>query len=217
MHSVAVGHTILMCQTDEIHESFYDLFNQRFHSIKDPKHGTRYYTNIAIGAHSKLCRVNPAFQCIVVIKKSEVEVTPPPFLNRFEKYYLTHQSLLETVLRKMPLNLRILMEAAHNKVSAEDICISDCSMLSYTLISTQAADFISCVKQPNLYGCTEETLDSLLLTLLPPTDHEYIPLQNQHNFCKEFESENIYTHFLKILLKMVRQNAGFHIPKVSWL
>ena len=116
MHSVAAGHTILMCQTDEIHESFYDLFNQRFSSIKDPKHGTRFYTNIAIGAHSKLCRVNPAFQCVVVIKKSEVEDTPPPFLNRFEKYYLTHQSLLETVLSRMPPNLRILLEAAHKKV-----------------------------------------------------------------------------------------------------
>ena len=36
------------------------------------------------------------------------------------------------------------------------------------------------MKQPNLYGCTAETLDSLLLTLLPPTDHEYIPLHDQH-------------------------------------
>ena len=124
MHSVAVGHTILMCQTDEIHESFYDLFNQRFRSITDSKHGTRYYTNVAIGAHSKLCRVNPKFQCIVVIKKSEVEDTPPPFLNRFEKYYLTHQSLLKTVLGKMPCNLRILLKVAQKKVSMS-ACNSD--------------------------------------------------------------------------------------------
>ena len=27
-HSVAEGHTVLLSQTDEIHESFYDLFNQ---------------------------------------------------------------------------------------------------------------------------------------------------------------------------------------------
>ena len=116
MHSVGAGHTILMCQTDEIHESFYDLFNQRFSSIKDPKHGTRFYTSIAIGAYSKLCRVNPAFRCIVVIKKSEVEDTPSPFLSRFEKYYLSHQRLLETVLSKMPPNLRILLKVTQNKV-----------------------------------------------------------------------------------------------------
>ena len=120
-HSVAMGHTILMCQTDEIHESFYDLFNQRFRSIEDPKHGTRYYTNIAIGAHSKPCPVDPNFQCVVVIKESEVEHTPPPFLNRFEKYYLTHRNLLETVLSNMPPCLRILLQTAYSKVSVTTI------------------------------------------------------------------------------------------------
>ena len=135
MHSVEAGRTILMCQTDEIHESFYDLFNQRFSSIEDPKHGTRFYTNITIGAHSKLCRVNPAFQCVVVIKKSEVEDTPPPFLNRFEKYYLTHQSLLETVLSRMPPNLRILLEAAHKKVRV-GIYVSNCTVYKDSHIST---------------------------------------------------------------------------------
>ena len=106
-----------MCQTDEIHENFYDLFNQRFRSIEDPECGTRYYANIAIGAHSKPCRVDPDFQCVVIIKESEVQNTPAPFLNRFEKYYLTHQSLLETVLNEMPPCLRILLKAAHSKVS----------------------------------------------------------------------------------------------------
>ena len=71
------------------------------------------------------------------------------------------------------------------------------------------------MKQPNLYGCTEETLDSLLLMLLPPTDHEYTPLHDQQNVCEE--SENICISFLKLLLKMLRENAGFPIPKVSQL
>ena len=57
------GHTILMSQTDEIHESFYDLFNQHFRSIEDPKHGTPFYANIATGTHSKPCHVDPKFQC----------------------------------------------------------------------------------------------------------------------------------------------------------
>ena len=78
----------------------------------------------------------------------------------------------------------------------------------------QGAEFISCVKQPNLYGCTEETLDSLLLMLLP-TDHKYTPLHDQQNVCDE--SEHICIFFLKVLLKMLRENAGFHIPKVCQL
>ena len=105
-----------MSQTDDIHESFYDLFNQRFRRIDDPQQGPRYYTNIAIGAHLKPCRVDPSFQCVVVVKKSELRGTPAPFLNRFEKYCITHCTLLETALAKLPSCLRILVEAAKEKV-----------------------------------------------------------------------------------------------------
>ena len=105
-----------MTQTDGIHESFYDLFNQRFRRIDDPKGGTRYYTNIAIGAHMKPSRVNPNFQCVVVVKKSEVKNTPQPFFNRFEKYYITHHSLLEEALSNLPPCIRIIVEAAMEKV-----------------------------------------------------------------------------------------------------
>ena len=115
-HSVAAGHTILMSQTDEIHESFYDLFNQRFRSIEDPKHGTRFYANIAIGAHSKPCRVDPKFQCVVVVRESDIDKTPAPFLNRFEKYRLTHQELLLTVQQSLPPCLCILLDMVYVKV-----------------------------------------------------------------------------------------------------
>ena len=118
-HSVIEGHTVVMTQTDDIHESFYDLFNQRFRRIDDPQEGTRYYTNIAIGAHTKPSRVDPNFQCVVVIKKSEVKNTPAPFLNRFEKYCITHHSLLEEALFHLPPCIRIIVEAAMEKA-----CIS---------------------------------------------------------------------------------------------
>ena len=115
-HSAIEGHTVVMTQTSDIHESFYDLFNQRFHKIDDPQEGTQYYTNIAIGAHSKPSRVDPNFQCVVVIKKSEVKNTPAPFLNRFEKYSITHQSLLEVALSNLPPCVRIIVETASKKV-----------------------------------------------------------------------------------------------------
>ena len=117
-HSVAAGHTILMSQTDEIHESFYDLFNQRFRSIEDPKHGVRFYANIAIGAHSKPCRVDPKFQCVVVVKESDIDKTPAPFLNRFEKYRLTHRELLLTVQQSLPPCLHIFFEMVSTTVSS---------------------------------------------------------------------------------------------------
>ena len=116
-HSAIEGHTAVMSQTDDIHESFYDLFNQRFRRIDDPEHGPRYYTNIAIGAHLKPSRVHPSFQCVVVVKKSEIVDTPAPFLNRFEKYLISHGSLLETALLKLPPCLSILIKTAKEKVS----------------------------------------------------------------------------------------------------
>jgi len=106
-----------MIQTDDIHESFYDLFNQHFRRIDDPEHSPRYFTNIAIGAHTKPSRVDPKFQCIVVIKESEIKNTPAPFLNRFEKYYVSHKDLLNLVVKKLPPCLRIIVNSAHKKVS----------------------------------------------------------------------------------------------------
>ena len=123
-HSVAAGHTILMSQTDEIHESFYDLFNQRFRCIEDPEHGTHFYPNIAIGAHSKPCHVDPKFQCVVVVRESDIDKTPTPFLNRFEKYRFTHQELLLTVQQSLPPCLRILIEMVSVTVSSISFIIS---------------------------------------------------------------------------------------------
>ena len=115
-HSAMQGHTVVMSQTDDIHESFYDLFNQRFRRIDDPKNGPRYYANIAIGAHSKPSLVHPKFQCVVIVKKSEIEHTPGPFLNRFEKYLISHSSLLDATMQQLPPCMAILIHVAKEKV-----------------------------------------------------------------------------------------------------
>lgn len=117
-HSVAVGHTVVLSQTDDIHESFYDVFNQRFRCIKAPDETLcQYYANIAIGAHSKPCRVNPMFQCIVIVKEEDLTETPTPFLNRFEKYYLSHKNLLKSVSHNLlPPFLHDLLTSIRTKV-----------------------------------------------------------------------------------------------------
>ena len=115
-HSAIQGHTVLLSQADEIHENFYDLFNQHFTRINNPQHGIQYYANVAIGAHVKPSRVDPSFQCMVVIKESEVKCTPAPFLNRFEKYTLSHHILLQDLLTNYQPQLRQLIESAKVKV-----------------------------------------------------------------------------------------------------
>ena len=115
-YSASQGHTVLLSQTDAIHECFYGLFNQHFTCIEDSTHGKQFYANVAIGSYVKLCPVHPNFQCVVVIKKSDVIQTPVPFLNRFEKYALSHSLLLSDLLRRLPLPLRTIINIAQEKV-----------------------------------------------------------------------------------------------------
>lgn len=115
-HCAGEGHTVVMCQTDDINISFYDLFNQRFRKM-DSKNGPSYYCNIAIKAHSEPSRVHPKFQCVIVVKKSDIPVTPGPLLNRFEKYLISHQDLLSLSLGKLPNTMVAIINAAQEKVS----------------------------------------------------------------------------------------------------
>lgn len=113
-----------MFQTDEIHESFYELFNQRFRVLDDPLKKLRYFTNISIGAHTKPCKVNPKFQCLVVIKKSELHQTPPAFLNRFEKFSLSHSSIFSSITNfSMRPNIKVLVKCLLKKVNTAIIMI----------------------------------------------------------------------------------------------
>jgi len=91
------GEVVILSQTGTINESFYDLLNQHFRKSEEhTEEGTvvTYTTNIAIGAHSRRCKVAPGFQCIVHFSLPELQLAPAPFLNRFEKYRLSHADLL---------------------------------------------------------------------------------------------------------------------------
>lgn len=120
------GETVVLSQTETINESFYDLFNQHFQRIEDREPrvslqltvadgavGARlvigsvqtnaYFAHIAIGSHSKLCRVSQGFQAVVHMRERELRDAPAPFLNRFEKYRLTHAHLLRAHLLESAL------------------------------------------------------------------------------------------------------------------
>jgi len=60
--------------------------------------------------------VSPKFQCIVLLKESELSATPAPFLNRFEKYRISYNNLIEESMNNLPRSMRIMMEAAIDKV-----------------------------------------------------------------------------------------------------
>lgn len=206
-----------MMQTDAIHESFYDLFNRRFHRI-DAKTGPRYYANIAIGAHIKPCRVHPNFECVLIVKESEVEGIPPPFLNRFEKYFLSHEQVLESALAHLSPCLAITLKTALEKVSVtlwycqRDLCDANSTLPP---LSLQTKEFLEYIGGPSsIYGLQKDTANSLMLTLLPPINFT-CTYRDQYQPLPVDSSPNLKVWLLETLLNTLRSNAGFQIPHVS--
>ena len=71
--------------------SLYDLLNQRFIYIKNQK-----YAEISLGEVSNSTFVNNDLKIIIFIREDAVKEQDPPFLNRFEKYYISFDSILDS-------------------------------------------------------------------------------------------------------------------------
>ena len=72
------------------YSSLYDLFNQRFTYIKNKK-----FAEISLGEVSNSSYVNDGLKIIVLIREEMVKEQDPPFLNRFEKYYVSFDNILD--------------------------------------------------------------------------------------------------------------------------
>jgi hypothetical protein len=105
-----------MNQSEDIHECFYDLFNLRFRSFEDSNGQCHYFANVAIGGHIKPIRVHKAFQCVIVLKESKLKDTPSPFLNRFEKYKLSHEIFFKSIVKNYSSGVRRVIDQALEKV-----------------------------------------------------------------------------------------------------
>ena len=75
----------------------------------------------------------------------------------------------------------------------------------------------------SLYGLCPETLDSLVLELLPPITHTYKKLERvstsedleyKSNYADTDDALNVVVCLLQEILNALRSNAGFYIPKV---
>lgn len=79
--------------------------------------------------------------------------------------------------------------------------------------NTQVQDFIDLISGPSsLYGLQPETLDSLVLSLLPPLTHSYKPLKEPRVIN---DSLDLKVLLMQELLQDLCLCAGFHIPLVS--
>lgn len=114
-----------MNQTEEIHECFYDLFNLRFRAIEE-----NFYANVAIEGYIRPIPVHSDFQCIIVVKESKLKETPAPFLNRFEKYKLSHEETFESLFQEFPLCIQHVI-----KIAKKQVCMLS-NIIIYSLIAS---------------------------------------------------------------------------------
>lgn len=76
----------------------------------------------------------------------------------------------------------------------------------------QVQDFISLMSGPDsLYGLCPDTLNSLVLTLLPSVDHVYAEMGD---LSLVDDSKEITFYTLYEIVQTLRECSGFFIPKV---
>ena len=166
-YAAEMGQTVILSQTEDVNESFYDLLNQHYQKMEDREVRVKlvldvrdgevkamvqrvsvpvvtFHANIAVGSHSKLCKISPGFRCVVHLRLHELRAAPAPFLNRFEKYRLTHQDLLSSLLESTP---------ALRKLT--------------TKVSERISELVECIGSQSFYGQKpRQTIESVLLDLV---------------------------------------------------
>eukprot|EP00981_Chlorochromonas_danica_P006553 scaffold1431_cov167-Ochromonas_danica.AAC.13 len=104
--STEKGDTYILSNTEMVNEGLYNLFNQHFRKFEDHSSGeieVVYHTTIAVGAHSRRCKVSPKSKCLVHLTLQELQTAPAPFLNRFAKFRITMADVLQHRLQSHPL------------------------------------------------------------------------------------------------------------------
>ena len=75
----------------------------------------------------------------------------------------------------------------------------------------QVEDFVKQVGPDGLYGYQLDTVNSLILSLLPPVDFKF-HCDKEQSFVDT--SEDIKLFILRLLVQYIRRCSGFHIPFV---
>ena len=84
------GEIIILKDLEIMYPKFYDLFNQNFQ-----KFGNSQFARIVLDSTTNERHiVNKNFRCIVLLEQADVNEQDPPFLNRFEKHFMSFRYLL---------------------------------------------------------------------------------------------------------------------------
>ena len=81
---------LILKDLDSVYGSLYDLLNQNYTKV-----GQKQHCRIALGPYSNpMCCVNERFRCVVMMEEKNCPLADPPFLNRFEKQFISLSNVL---------------------------------------------------------------------------------------------------------------------------
>ncbi|CAF5134993.1 unnamed protein product, partial [Rotaria sp. Silwood1] len=153
------GKTILMINTNRIHGSLYDIFNQNF-SIMATGDMRKIFSKVAIGPKTIDVAIHEDFQCIVHVKRNEFKDIPAPFLSRFQKYLLSINDFYRIRLQKLSRHEQIILNNIEEKILS----------------------FIQHFGRQYFYGMNDNTLYSCLLSLIKINENEEYSLLNLNQY-----------------------------------
>ncbi len=160
--AMAAGGTVVLQNAAPIHSHFYDVFNRHFKVVQGSDGSSQHFANISIGSFSRPCVVNPNFQIVVILPATELNRTPLPFLNRFEKYTLTSHDVFASMQEAKSIPLLSVPTAVRLTV--------------FDLLRENLSKFVEHLQPPSFYGLVpDETVASLALAaLVDPHERESI-------------------------------------------
>ena len=88
--AMELGHTVILCNLNNLYESLYDALNQNYITKADCR-----YVDLGLGTHRVKCKIHPNFRLILIAEDNEVHHKfPIPLINRLEKHYLGMETML---------------------------------------------------------------------------------------------------------------------------
>ncbi len=163
------GHTIVLLNLQNLHESLYDALNQYYVWL-----GGQKYVDLGLGTHRVKCRVHRDFRLIVIEDKDVVyKQFPIPLINRLEKHYLDINTILKSeqkdLAEKLEQWVSCFIAAKNNHSIAPQAC---CYRPADAFIGYHSDTCASVVLQVteqlkgNISDDSKRTLDEAKLILL---------------------------------------------------
>jgi hypothetical protein len=168
-HAIQTSETLVLTCSDLLQSALYDVIN-RHHLVEVSVDETtkelirNAYAQISLGSNSRKVRVHPEFRLVVLVSLSQLAKTPLPFLNRFEKYYLSVEDALEQQIElaaeEPPASLRSIATSALRRKFLKELSLGLNHFVDY--VGGQSSSF----------GISKDTTSAIVLHTLQDSDSD---------------------------------------------